>query len=107
MKKGRRYGEIAQRCGAEFVAVGAVAGPLLPSEIFVLSRTREDDVPVAGAESRRDLRHADDVLLEVAEHLVRMTIDLVTLEAFVVVYFLADIMTFRAFTHPFETRVCL
>ena len=72
----RRDGEVAQRGRAELVAVGAIAGRLLEPEILVLARALEDHVALADAERRRDLRHADDVLFEVAEHLVRVAIGL-------------------------------
>ena len=44
---------------------------LLEAEVLVLSGAVENDVARSDAEDGRDLRHADDVLREVAEHLVR------------------------------------
>ncbi len=77
----RRHGKITQRRRPEFVTIRRVAGHLLQAEVFVLSRSIEDDVTAHGAERRSYLRHASDVMLEVAEHLVRSAGHSVTRDA--------------------------
>ena len=70
MKQRRRHREIPKRRGAEFGLVRGIARDLFQAEIFVGTGPIEDHVPGAGAEPWRDLRHPDDVLGEIAEHLV-------------------------------------
>ena len=64
-------GEIPQRRRPELVPIRRIARDLLEAEILVASGAVEQHVARARAEVRRDLRSADDVLCEVAEHLVR------------------------------------
>src|SRR5262245_51738382 len=59
-------GHIAQRRGAELVAIIHLSCDLLQTEVFILARTIKNHI----ADQRGDLRNADDVLLEIAEHLV-------------------------------------
>src|SRR5690348_4360442 len=72
---------VAQRRAAEFVAIGRIPGDLLQAKVLVLARSIEYHVALAQAEFRRDLRHADRVHLEVAEHLIRFAGDRMALTA--------------------------
>src|SRR6516165_12259314 len=81
MEERRLQRRVAQRRAAELVAIGLIARDLLQAKVLVLSRSIEHHVALADAECRRDLRHADHVHLEVAEHLVRFARDRVALAA--------------------------
>src|SRR5438105_4769186 len=76
MEKRGLQGHVPDGRGAELVPVVWVARHLLQSEVFVLPRPIEGHITsrrVAGR--RRDLRHTDDVLAEVAEHFIRLPRD--------------------------------
>src|SRR5262249_49089455 len=66
------------RAGPEGVPIRLIARGLLEAEVFVLARTVVDHVARADAEYRRELRAADPVVLEIAEHLVRLAGDRMT-----------------------------
>src|ERR1043166_6534269 len=72
---------IAQRRAAELVAVGRIPRDLLQAEILVLTRSIKHDVAFADTEFRRDLRHADHMHLEVAEHFIRVAVHRMALTA--------------------------
>jgi len=72
---------VAQRRAAELVAIGRVPRDLLQTEILILTRSIEHHVALADSEFGRDLRHADHVHLEVAEHFVRLAADGMALPA--------------------------
>src|SRR5262252_1273039 len=72
VEKAGRDGEISQRGRAELVPISLIAGDLFKAEILVFPRPREYDIALPHAEVWRDLRHADDTLLKVTEHLVRL-----------------------------------
>src|ERR1700675_1358131 len=61
---------VAKRRTAELVTIVFVAGDLLQAEILILVGTVKDHIPLTDAEKRRDLRDADVMHLEIAEHLV-------------------------------------
>ena len=67
----RLQGDVAQRRGPEFVSIRRIPGDLLQAEILVPPWPVEYHVARSGAKDRSDLRDADDVHLEVAEHLRR------------------------------------
>src|SRR5258705_5891434 len=81
MEERRLQRGVAQRRAAELVAIGRIPRDLLQAKILVLTRSIERHVALAGAELRRDLRHADHVHLEVAEHLIRVAFDRMALTA--------------------------
>ena len=81
VEEGRLQGDVAQRGGAELVPVGRVARDLLAGRSPRPRPGRRTELSVLGAELRRDLRNADDVDREVAEHLVRRARDRVALHA--------------------------
>src|SRR5262245_53433525 len=62
--------QVPQRRRPEHVAQGRIAFRLLEAEILVLFRTIENDVAGSDSEYGRDLRTADPVGAEIAEHLV-------------------------------------
>src|SRR5437763_9746363 len=68
-------GGVTQRRAAELVAIGRIARDLLQAKVLVLTRSIEQHVALADTEFRRDLRHANRVHLEVAEHFVRLAAD--------------------------------
>src|SRR5262249_40875149 len=65
----------------KLVPIFGTAGHLLEAKVLVCFGTIKNDVARAGTEDRRDLRHARDALLEVAEHLVRAAGDGMALHA--------------------------
>src|SRR5262249_4207453 len=69
---------ISQRRGPEPVSIGRIASNLLQPEVFIMPRPVEDHVPSSNTKLRSDLRHADHVHLEVAEHFIRASADGVT-----------------------------
>src|SRR5262249_10061552 len=69
----RGNGKISQWSGAEFVAIVRVAGNFFQTEIFVLPRSLEDDIPFVYSEERSDLWCRNDTFLKIREHLVRVT----------------------------------
>src|SRR3954454_21306370 len=82
MEEGRLHGSVAQRRRSKAVAVGGIAGDLLHAEVLVASRPVEDHVAFSDPESRSNLRDPDDVVFEIAEHLVRRSTYGVALDAF-------------------------
>src|SRR5262249_6699850 len=72
---------ITQRRAAELVPIGRIPRDLLEAEILVLAWSIEHHVPLTDAECGRDLRHADNVHLEVAEHFIRVAVDRMALTA--------------------------
>ncbi len=54
----------------ELVAIGRISGDLLEPEVFVQAGSVKDHVALAHTKLRSDLRHTDDVHLEIAEHFV-------------------------------------
>src|SRR5262249_19637230 len=72
MEESRCYSKISERSSTKLVAISRVACDLFQAEIFILSRPLEDDVARFYAEDRGNLRNADDALLKVGEHLVRL-----------------------------------
>src|SRR5947207_10029367 len=75
VEEGRLQRGVTQRRAAELVAIGRIPGDLLQAKVLVLARSIEQHVALADAELWRDLRHADDVHLEVAEHFIRLAAD--------------------------------
>src|SRR5512145_2918974 len=73
VEEGGRGLEVTQRRGAKHVAQGWVAFRLGKTEIFVLVRAVEDHVACTYAKRGRELRSADPMRLEIAEHLVRVS----------------------------------
>src|SRR2546428_13806711 len=67
VKEGGLQGDVAQRRGAELVAVVRIAGKLFEAEVRVLTRAIEDHITLGGG----DLRNSEDVLREVAKHFIR------------------------------------
>src|SRR6266480_1956568 len=72
---------VTQRRTAELVAIDPIPRDLLQAKVLVLTRSIEQHVALADAEFRRDLRHADRVHLEVAEHFIRLATDRMALTA--------------------------
>src|SRR4029453_16523031 len=72
---------VTQRRAAELVAIGSIPRDLLQAKVLVLTRSIEKPVALADTEFRRDLRHADHVHLEVAEHFIRLATDRMALTA--------------------------
>src|SRR6266567_8176986 len=72
---------VTQRRAAELVAIGRIPRDLLQAEVLVLTRSVEHDVAFADTECGRDLRRAVHLLLEVAEHYIRVAIDRLALTA--------------------------
>src|SRR5688572_2973621 len=66
----RLHGDVSEWRCPELVAVVRMAGDLLQAEVLVFVWAVEDHVPGAEPEARRNLWNADDVHLEIAEHLV-------------------------------------
>src|SRR6267378_4253761 len=66
VEKGWLQSGVTQRRGAKLIPILGQPGHLFQAKVFVGSRTIEGNI----ANSRRDLRHADHVLFEIAEHLV-------------------------------------
>src|SRR6188508_701470 len=81
MEERRLQRSVAQRRAAKLIAIVHVSGDLLQAKILVLTRSIEHHVARAKAEFRRDLRHADHVHFEVAEHLIRVACDRMALTA--------------------------
>ena len=75
--EGRLQGDVAQWRGAKGIAVRRVTRDLFEPEVLVRARSVELHV----ADGRHHLRHADHVLAEVTEHLVRLPRDLVAPDA--------------------------
>src|SRR5262245_53375319 len=71
VKKGRLQSDVAQRGSPKLVTILGIAGDLFEPKVFIRRRTVEDHV----ADGWRDLWNADDVLLEIAEHFVRVAGD--------------------------------
>src|SRR5262245_27416341 len=76
VKKRRLQGNVADRSRPKLIAVIRVARDLLQAEIFVLSRAVECHI----AGDRRNLRDPNDMLLEVAEHLVGWARDVMAVD---------------------------
>src|SRR5438552_7668572 len=72
---------VSQRRAAELVAIGRIRRDLLQAKVLVVTRSIEQHVALADTEFRRDLRHADHVHLEVAEHFIRVATDRMALTA--------------------------
>src|SRR5947208_3522703 len=72
---------VTQRRAAELVAIGRIPRDLLQAKVLVLTRSIEQHVALADTEFRRNLRHADHVHLEVAEHFIRVATDRMALTA--------------------------
>src|ERR1700730_4784780 len=72
---------VPERRAAKLVAIRRIPRDLLQAEIFVLARPIEDHITLADAKGRGDLRNADHVHPEVAEHLVVLPGHSVTLHA--------------------------
>src|SRR6267378_6943217 len=72
---------VPERRAAKLVAIRRIPRDLLQAEIFVLARPIEDHITLADAKGRGDLRNADHVHPEVAEHLVGLPGHSLTLHA--------------------------
>src|SRR5882672_7719254 len=81
VKEGGLERRVPERRAAKPVAIRRISRDLLQAEIFVPARSIEDHIPLADAKGRGDLRNADYVHLEVAEHLIGLTGHGVTLHA--------------------------
>src|SRR5881628_2576127 len=66
VEKGWLQSGVTQRRGAKLIPILGQPSHLFQAEVFVGSGTIEGNI----ANSRRDLRHADHVLFEIAEHLI-------------------------------------
>src|SRR6266851_5080312 len=77
MKESRLQCCVAQRRRPELVAVRWISGDLFQPKVFIPAWTVKDDVTLAHSELRCDLRYADDVHLEIAEHFIGLAGDLV------------------------------
>src|SRR5215470_13466426 len=75
VKEGWLQRHVSQWRGSELVTIGRIPRDLLESEVLILMRTIKDDVALAHAKLRSDLRHTNDVHLEIAEHFVRASTD--------------------------------
>ena len=75
--EGRLHGDVAQWRRAKLVAVGRIPADLLAAEVLVHSWSVEEVV----GHQRRNLRRTDNVVLEIAEHLVGLGGDAVALDA--------------------------
>src|SRR2546426_5541561 len=65
VEKGWLQSGVTQRRGAKLIPILGQPSHLFQAKVFVGSGTIEGNI----ANSRRDLRHADHVLFEIAEHL--------------------------------------
>src|SRR5215468_4401406 len=81
VEEGRLDSRIAKRRCPEFITVGGITADLFQAKILVRVRAIEYDIAFSDAESRSDLRHANDVHPEIAEHLVGGPAHGVTLHA--------------------------
>src|SRR5437868_11696446 len=81
VEEGRLQRGVTQRRAAELVAIGRIRRDLLQAKVLVVTRSIEQHVALADTEFRRDLRHADHVHLEVAEHFIRLASDRMALIA--------------------------
>src|SRR5215471_21843029 len=81
VEEGRLDSSIAKRRCPELVTIGGITADLFQSKILVRLRTVEYDIAFSHAESRGDLRHADHVHPEIAEHPVGGPAHGVTLHA--------------------------
>src|SRR5262245_56610914 len=70
VEEGRLDSSIPKRRCPELVTIGGITADLFQSKILVRLRAVEYDIAFSHAESRRDLRHANHVHPEIAEHLV-------------------------------------
>src|SRR5438094_8395467 len=66
VEKGCLQSGVTQRRGAKLIPILGQPSHLFQAKVFVGSGTIEGNI----ANSRRDLRHADHVLFEIAEHLI-------------------------------------
>jgi len=66
VEKGWLQSGVTQRRGAKLIPILGQPSHLFQAKVFVGSGTIEGNI----ANSRRDLRHADHVLFEIAEHLI-------------------------------------
>ena len=78
VKEGRLQCRIAKRGTAELVTVVSIACNLLQAEILIFVTSVKNYVSLADAKVWGDLRNADVMHLEVAEHLVGLAADAVT-----------------------------
>src|SRR6267142_5605479 len=73
MEKRGLQGDVPDWRSAEHIPVVRIARDLLQPEVFVLPRPVEDHITRRGVPCRRgNLRHADNVLSEVAKHFIRL-----------------------------------
>ncbi len=67
-------GNVPNRRGAKHIAIVRVARHLFQAEVFILSGSVEGNITSRRiADLRCNLRHADDVLSEVAKHFIRLS----------------------------------
>src|SRR5215831_4371381 len=81
VEEGRLDSSIAKRRCPELVTISGITADLFQSKILVRLRPIEHDIAFSHAESGSDLRDADHVHPEIAEHLVRGPAHAVTLHA--------------------------
>src|SRR5215467_12541671 len=81
VEEGRLDSSIAKRRCPEFVTVGGITADLFQAKILVRVRAIEYDVAFSHAKSRGDLRDANHVHPEIAEHLVGGSAHCMTLHA--------------------------
>src|SRR5439155_9088603 len=72
---------VTQRRAAELVAILRIPRDLFQAKVLVSTRSIEQHVALGYTEFRRDLRHADHVHLEVAEHFIRLAANRMALTA--------------------------
>src|SRR3989449_2848012 len=77
VEKGWLQSGVTQRRGAKLIPILGQPSHLFQAKVFVGSGTIEGNI----ANSRRDLRHADHVLFEIAEHLIGLARHGMTLDS--------------------------
>src|SRR5215467_7018860 len=76
VKEGRLQRHVADWASSKLVTVARIAGDLLQTEILILTRAVEGHIAGHGS----NLRDSDDVLREIAEHLVGRSRNPVTID---------------------------
>src|SRR5947209_16299556 len=81
VEEGRLQAHVSKGRAAKLVTIGRISRDLLEPEVFVFTRPVKDHIPFSRPKLRSDLRYADDMHLEIAEHLVGVSSDGVTAHA--------------------------
>src|SRR5678816_2401351 len=81
MKEGCLQRYVSEGRSTKFVAIPAISGYLFQAKVLILARSIKNNISFVNTKQRCDLRDADVVHLEVAEHFVSRFADCVTKNA--------------------------